>query len=261
MQPETPSAAVQTLLAYSQQRATANDVMRSLTSHRGWLAPVVLFAQDGEEPLLFDHAILFGTETRLPPGELWIFTDRAAAERAQASGALLGAYVNGLAGTELFSKIPQDLQIVRVNPYSPQEQSWQLLAGSFELAEAWAKAVALEAGFTSAGSLDIEAISRFKSFLFLRHASGYVITLPNQAGLKNPAVVFTAPDCVDAFWAKLSEAQRNGLERYVADGLTLIKKLPEQQIDGLLINAFGPGPSTVLYFAEIEDVNALYYED
>ena len=29
----------------------------------------------------------------------------------------------------------------------------------------------------------------------------------------------------------------------------------------MLLNAFGPGPATVLFFAEIEDVNSLYGED
>ena len=43
--------------------------------------------------------------------------------------------------------------------------------------------------------------------------------------------------------------------------MTLIKRLPLQGIDGLLINAFGPGPATVLFFAEIEDVNSLYGDD
>jgi hypothetical protein len=78
--------------------------------------------------------------------------------------------------------------------------------------------------------------------------------------MRNPAAVFTAPDCADAFLARLTDEQRQGLQRIAADGMTLIKKLPLQQIDGMLLNAFGPGPSTVLFFAEIEDVNSLYDE-
>ena len=42
--------------------------------------------------------------------------------------------------------------------------------------------------------------------------------------------------------------------------MTLLKKLPLQEIDGMLLNAFGPGPSTVLFFAEIEDIDSLYDE-
>ena len=72
--------------------------------------------------------------------------------------------------------------------------------------------------------------------------------------------MFTAPDCADAFLACLTEEQRRGFERVAADGMTLLKKLPLQEIDGMLINAFGPGPATLLLFAEIEDVNSLYDE-
>ena len=43
--------------------------------------------------------------------------------------------------------------------------------------------------------------------------------------------------------------------------MTLLKKLPLQEIDGMLLNACGPGPAAVLTFAEIEDVNSLYGED
>jgi hypothetical protein len=78
--------------------------------------------------------------------------------------------------------------------------------------------------------------------------------------MRNLAAVFTAPDCADAFLSRLTDEQRRSLERIAADGMTLIKKLPLQEIDGMLINAFGPGPATVLFFAEIEDVNSLYDE-
>ncbi|MBV9928548.1 MAG: hypothetical protein JOZ96_26265 [Acidobacteria bacterium] len=257
---ESLSEPVRVLIAYSQKRAGANEVMRALAGHKGWLAPVTLFAQAEEQHLLLDSVVMFGTETRLPPGELWLFTDRAAAERAQAAGAMLGLYAAKVAGTELFGKIDPRLQIVRVNPYSPNEQGWQFLPGSYELAQLWAEVVALEEKFEESGDPFYAALARFRGLLFFVGPSGYVITLPNQGGLKNPAVVFTAPDCADAFMARLTDEQRQGLERRGADGMTLIKRLPEQQIDGMLINAFGPGPSTVLFFGEIEDVNSLYDE-
>jgi hypothetical protein len=205
--------------------------------------------------------VLFGTETRMPPGELWVFTDRAAAERAQAAGALLGPYAADIAGTELFGKLDPDLRIVRVNPYSPAEQGWQFHHGSYELAQIWAQVIALEEGFTNRDDSFYEAVARFPGFLLFNGPSGYVITLPNQGGMRNPAAVFTAPDCADAFLARLTDEQRQGLQRVTADGMTLLKKLPLQEIDGMLLNAFGPGRANVLFFAEIEDVNSLYGED
>lgn len=260
MENESLSEPVRVLTDYSQKRVGVNEVMRALASHKGWLAPALMFARAGEQHLFLDSLVLFGTETRLPPGELWIFTDRAAAERAQAAGALLGPYAAHVSGTELFGKIDPGFQIVRVNPYSPNEQGWQFLPGSYELASLWAQVIALEEGFENRGDSFYEAIARFQGFLLFNGQSGYVITLPNQGGMKNPAAVFTAPDCADAFLARLTEEQRQGLQRVAADGMTLLKKLPLQEVDGMLINAFGPGSATVLFFAEIEDINSLYDE-
>lgn len=257
---ESSSDPVRVLTDYSQKRVGTSEVMRALAGHKGWLAPALMFARAEGQDLFLDSMVLFGTETRLPPGELWVFTDRAAAERAQAAGALLGPYAANIAGTELFGKIDPGFQIVRVNPYSPVEQGWQFLHGSYELAKLWAEVVALEEGFENVDDPDYAAIARFQAFLLFNGPSGSVITLPNQGGLKNPAVVFTAPDCADAFLARLTDEQRQGLQRIAADGMTLIKKLPLQGIDGMLINAFGPGTSTVLFFGEIEDVNSLYDE-
>jgi hypothetical protein len=259
---EQLSEPVRILAEYSQKRAGTNEVMRALAGHKGWLAPALMVARaEGQDLFLDGGMVLFSAETRLPPGELWVFTDRAAAERAQAAGAMLGPYAADIAGTELFTKIDPGFQIVRVNPYSPVEQGWQFQPGSYELAKLWAQVIALEEGFSNRADSFYEAIARFQGFLFFCGQAGYVITLPNQGGMKNPAVVFTAPDCADAFMARLTDEQRGGLERRAADGMSLIKKLPLQEIDGLLINAFGPGARTVLFFAEIEDVNSLYGED
>lgn len=260
MATETLSEPVRVLIDYSQKRVGVSEVMRAFMGHKGWLAPVLMFAQAGEQELFLDSMVLFGMETRLPQGELWVFTDREAAERAQAAGAQLGPYASDISGVELFDKIDPQLQIVRVNPYSPNEQGWQFLQGSYELAKLWAQVVALEEGFKNADGLDHQAIAGFKTFILFNAPSGYVVTLPNQGGMKNPAVVFTAPDCADAFLARLTEQQRQGFERIVVDGMTLIKRLPLQEIDGLLLNVFGPGTSTLLFFAEIEDVDSLYDE-
>lgn len=258
---ESLSEPVRVLIDYSQKRVGTNEVMRALAGHKGWLAPALMFARaEGQDLFLDGGMVLFGTETRLPPGELWVFTDHAAAERAQAAGALLGPYAADIAGTELFGKIDPGFQIVRVNPYSPSEEGWQFLPGSYELAGLWAQVVALEEGFKKRGDSFYEAIARFQAFILFNGPSGYVITLPNQGGLRNPAAVFTAPDCADAFLARLTDEQRQGFERVAADGMTLLKRLPIQEIDGMLLNAFGPGRSTVLFFAEIEDVNSLYDE-
>jgi hypothetical protein len=258
---EQLSEPVRVLTEFSRKRVGANEVMRALASHKGWLAPALMFARaEGQDLFLDGGMVLFSPEARLPPDELWVFTDRAAAERAQVAGALLGPYASDIAGAELFGKIDPGFRIVRVNPYSPDEQGWQFHPGSYGLVKLWAQVIALEEGFKNRDDSFYEAIARFQGFLLFNSASGSVITLPKQGGMSNPAVVFTAPDCADAFLARLTDEQRQGLDRITVDGMTLIKRLPLQQIDGLLINAFGPGPADVLFFAEIEDVNSLYDE-
>ena len=254
---ESSANPVQVLMEYSQKRVDVNDVMRSLASHEGWLAPALLFVKSGETELVLDRLVLLGTETRMPPGELWVFTNQSAAERAQAAGAQLGPYAADITGTQLFDKFSPHIQLVRVNPYSPDEQGWQFRPGSYELAKLWGRVIALEESFKNTDSLDLKAIARFEAFTLFNGPTGYVVTLPNQGGMENPAAVFTAPDCADAFWAQLTEEQRTGMERIYADGMTLIKKLPAQGIDGMYLNACGPGHATVLFFAEIEDPDSL----
>lgn len=253
---------VRALIDYSQNCAGPDDVMRSLVSHKGWLAPALMFVRSDGQNLALDHQmVLFGSETRLPPNELWIFTDRAAAERAEEAGALLGPYAADIAGAQLFGMLDERFQIVRVNPHSPSEQGWQFHPESYALARLWAQVISLEASIHNRGASFYQVFARFPAFLLFNGQTGYAITLPNQGGLKNPAVVFTAPDCADAFLARLTDEQRQDLQRVTVDGITLIKKLPLQQIDGLVLNVFGPGPSSELSFAEIEGVPSLEIGD
>jgi hypothetical protein len=243
---------VQMLTAYSEGRANPNDVMRALVSHRGWLVPALLVAQGGEQGRVLDNMTLFGAETRLPPGELWIFTDREAADLAQAAGASLGAYAGGISGTELFRSIDPSTQTVRVNPYSSRERTWIFSEGSAsEVGKIWADAIALEESFEQwrqTGQPDGTAVSNYRAFLLFDHSSGPVITLPNQAGMANPAAAFTAPDCAEMFLSKLGAEQRAQMRQTVASGESLMERAPQLGIDGLLFNPFGPGASYALPF-------------
>lgn len=243
---------VQMLTAYSEGRANANDVMRALVSHHGWLVPALLVAGGGEQAGVVENMTMFGAETQLPPGELWIFTDREAAEVAQAAGASLGAYACGIAGTQLFRSIDPNAKTVRVNPYSPRERTWIFSEGSAsEVGSIWAEAIALEESFElwrKTGAHDEAAVGRYRAFLVFNHTSGPVITLPAQGGMSNPAVVFTAPDCADMFLSKLGDEQRAQLQQAVTGGEVLLERAPQLGIDGLLFNPFGPGPTYALPF-------------
>lgn len=246
---------MQILIAYSEGRANANDVMRALVSHRNWLVPALLVAPGGEQAGVVGNLTMFSAETLLPPGELWIFTDREAADLAQASGASLGAYAGGVTGIKLFRSISPDTKTVRVNPYSPREQTWTFSEGSAsEVGRIWADAIALEENFEQwrqTGNPDKTAVRNYRAFLVFNHSSGPVITLPNQGAMSNPAVAFTAPDCADMFLSKLGDEQRTLLHQAVAGGEALMEGAPRLGIDGLLFNPFGPGVTYAFPFNEI----------
>jgi hypothetical protein len=243
------------LSAYSQNRASMDDVMRSLTSHRGWFAPLAQFAQSGESNRSVESMLVLSTEAQITPGELWVFTDREAALRAQAAGALLGAYAGSMAGTELFRTIPANIKTVRVNPGSPLEHTWQLMeGGGIEAGKIWADAIALEDSFEQwrqTGTPDKTAFVNYRAFLTFDHAHGPVVTLPNNSGMSNPAAAFTTPDCANRFLSELDEEQRATLRRVTIDGNTLLEKASVLGIDGLIINLFGPGPTCALPFSSI----------
>ena len=248
------------LLEYNRKRATLNDVMRALTTHRGWFAPLTLFAQGDQPSRRVESMLVLSAEAQITPDELWIFTDREAVLRAQAAGALLGSYAGNMAGTELFRSVPPNTKTVRVNPGSALEHTWTYRdGGGIEAGKIWADAVALEDGFAQwrqTGAPDKTAFINYRAFLTLDHSSGLVVTLPNHSGMSNPAVAFTAPDCADMFLSELDEAQRTGLRLVTIDGNTLLEKAPVLGIDGLVINVFGPGAMYALPFNTISSNSA-----
>jgi hypothetical protein len=243
------------LLAYSQNRANTNEVMRSLISHRHWVAPLSVFAQGVEQTRRVKSLLVLSTEAHIPADELWIFTDQEAALRAQSAGAQLGSMASGMAGTELFRKIASHTKTVRVNPGSPLEYTWTLRdGGGIEAGKVWADAIALEEDFErwrQTGKPDKTAFINYPAFLTFDNAANRVITLPGHSGMSNPAAAFTAPDCAETFLSNFSEEQRAGLLRVTVGGNRLLEQSPVLGIDGLIINAFGPGAIYALHFSVI----------
>ncbi len=236
----------ETLIAYSEKRANANDVLRALMSHRGWFVPIGFFALSGEPKRRVDSMLSLSAENLVPPGELWIFTDEASARMAADKGASLGAYAGGMAGTELFSLVEPSFQTVYINPGSPPERSWMFQEGSASSAgRLWAEAIALEEKFVEwqqTGKPDQTAIMNYRAFMLFDHVSGPIITLPNQGGMSNPAAAFTTPDCVQNFLSALSDEERASVKQVEVDGNRLLQ-LSSLGIDGFLFNYFGPGAS------------------
>jgi hypothetical protein len=244
---------IQVLIAYSEKRASATDVLRALMSHRGWFVPIGLFALTGESNRRVDSMLYLSAENLVPPGELWIFTDEASARMAADKGFSVGAYAGGMAGTELFQLIEPGYQTVYVNPGSPPERTWMFGEGSASTTgRLWAEAIALEEKFVEwqeTGTPDQAAIMNYRAFLLFDHVSGPIVTLPNLGGMTNPAAAFTTPDCVQNFFNELSDEERASIKQVEVDGNRLLQ-LSSLGIDGFLFNFFGPGASYALRFEQ-----------
>ncbi len=239
--PTNPTAA---LRAYAAHKADVYQAFRALVGDRNWLTPVA------QLPTLARRStpaksLSFGDVAEFPPGELWLFTDSDAAERAAAAGCRLGEYATGIPGVDLFADPPADLTAIRINPVSPPELTWNFPADSFAALRAWAEVIAFEALLADAARgrpLDSAALADFAQFQVFVFPNRTVLTMPEQGGLQNPAVACTAPDCAKAILVKVPEPMRSELQLVVTTGRELADKLPEQGMDGLMVDPAGPGP-------------------
>src|SRR6185312_5086193 len=222
---------IDTLIAYSEKRADLNAVMRALVSYAGWFAPLGLFAIRAEpESTRKVKSMITGTENLVPAGELWVFTDFDLVNLAISKGASLGAYAGGMSGTELFQIIdPATYHTVYVNPCSAPEHTWMFTKGSASnIGKLWAEAIELEETFKvweQTGKPDKTVLENYRAFILYDHASGPVVTLPNQCGLTNPAAAFTAIDCAEKFLYEIGEDSAN-LQQVIIDGSRLLANFP-----------------------------------
>ena len=235
----------ETLVAYSQKEATKDEVLRALCMHDGWVAPAA-YAYVATKSDTYDRISIYGAESKVPANKLFLFTDRAAAQ-AGAAKVQLGPYVMPVHGARLFAALPARFDELHVNPASPQEQCWYMAGDALPLGALWGKAIDLErvmAGKTE-GNL-LELLLDFPGFTsFSTPPSGAIATAVGAAGLKNPAMVFTAPDCADKVLGSLGEPGK-ALKRVVTSGAELFGAYPRLGIDGVVFNPMGPGPVKVL---------------
>lgn len=236
MNPAPTLNPVPMLTAFAYGHADLPDVFRSLVGYDNWLAPI-------------------GAAGEYPPRELWLFTDEDAVRRAAVPGTRLGDLACNQRGRDLFSRLDPSWIWVRINPVSPAEQTWNFPAESFPLLQAWCKAIAFEDHLrtlqSSQPSQD-RLFAEYPHFTVYLLDDGTILTMPNQANLKNPAVVVTAPDCGRQILKQVPEAIRARLSATDTSGSELVLKLPSQGVDGLLINPAGPGPTYAVHLAPLE---------
>jgi len=241
--PSDPTNPAPKLQAFAAHKADAHDVFRALVGYNNWLVPVKVMASHYGKPTLAPR-VSYSLTSELPPDELWLFTDDDAARRAVASGCRLGAFATGLTGSELFEKLPPGLTAVRVNPVSPAELTWNVPPEAFAVAAAWGQVLRFERclrDWAAGAPVDLAAVAAYPQFEAFAFPNRTILTMPEQGGLLNPAVVCTAPDCAKAILRRVPEPMRAELQVVVTSGRELIEKLPEQGMDGLMLNPAGPG--------------------
>ena len=240
---ETFSRPRATFVEYSRQEVDTDAVMRALVEHDGWFAPALLLAQGyGRQEL--EHLTMFGEETRLPEGEVWLFTEMSTATRAQEQGALLGAYEGGIWGANLFGGWRAEWGVVRINPGSPAEETLVLQPDAAELLTMWAAVARLEAGLVdnpSPGNTELyREMLGFRDYLLLVDGASREPVYYQSAEYERAMVAFTSPDSMEQFLDGFEDS-REQFRVMSVDGPRLFGVLEAFGIDGLCFNPEGPG--------------------
>ena len=190
----------------------------------------------------FECLSVWGAESKVPKGHLYLFTDVEAGQRA-AKVAPLGPYASPVPGAGLFMNLPGTFTEVHVNPGSPGEPTWLIGGDWVELARRWGAAVALEKLLNGKQKGELtDALIDYPAFTTLKKPDGGIVTKPGTGKLQNPAMVFTAPDCADATLAALGAAAKK-YERVTSSGRQLFGAFAKLSVDGFTFNPHGPGPS------------------
>ena len=240
-----PAAMITDILQqFSRKEVGSDAVLRALVSHDGWFAPAA-YAYTAFKKDHFEKVTLWGSETKLPPGQLWFFTGPEHGEMAQQKGAMLGAYTSPLDGATLFGSLEGSGFVeVKVNPGSPSEQGFFIGKSGFDLVRRWARAIRLEQMLVGKreGNL-IDELIDFDGLISFSLPNGAIATAVGAGGLKNPGLVFTAPDSAEKL--KASVGAQAQLKMIVCDGKTLFGRFSTFGIDGFIFNAMGPGAGKV----------------
>lgn len=237
----------QVLNAMFEKRATQDEAMRAVLEHDAWQMPLELYtaASAHDKPVVVPRIVMYGEKLNANPGDVYLFSDDASARRAATH---LGSVAAGLSGVEALRRALAVGQRLVVNPGSPNPDTLVLPLSDEGrgLLALWMQAVDLEQ--RAARSLEdpetLAALRAFGGYLTYFHsATNSVVTIPKQLGLENGAVLFTSPDNVAAFLAKLTDEVKAGLVRVPTDGATWFSLVVKGGgVDGILLNPLGPAP-------------------
>lgn len=233
---------IETLTAFARKKATKEQLLRALCEFDKWFVPVSV-ASEQMTTRTFECLSVWGAQSKVPAGHLYVFTDVEAGQRA-AKVTPLGPYASPLEGAGLFRHLPAGIEEVHVNPGSG-EKSWLIGGDWVELARRWGAAVSLERLLAGKVKRELtQELIDFESFTTFKTPKGTLATAPGKAGMKHPAMVFTAADCADAALREAGAAGKKW-KRVTGTGrqlFTAFSKFSKDGVDGLVFNPHGPGP-------------------
>lgn len=237
---------IEVLHAFAAGTASKMEALRALVEHDGWVVPAVAIVKGDET---FEHALLLGAETRLPPGEFWAFTDKPHTLQAAQQGVMLGLMVDPVPGTRVFSSLGQS-SVFHVNRGAPSAETWSVPAESYDLCTLFAKVVLMERMLDTIGEPDEQAVLRelaaYEGYLLFLYDDGEhqaPAECHEKFGLKRAAHVFTTPDQRDAFAKKNPGMLEGNYKAITVPGSKLFGWLKQQRfIDGFVVNSEGRAP-------------------
>jgi hypothetical protein len=257
--PPTPAPnenpAVAALVDFAQRGAAAttadvDHVMRCLASHSGWWVPVEYARQTwGQSD--FDQTMPF--EDKGPLAMLNVFTHAEAAAAGEASAS--GDYGGPVPGVLLLQNLDPGLSSLFVNPGSPREHQWYIETGGFDIAAAWASAVAVERALATWGSGPVPAGDllghHYQLLIDKQTQAPAQVLLPEIDGVV--MVCFTAGDRTAEFVAGLPATARAFAETSPVEGRAMFELVRTTGAAGVVINA-GSDDQTALTGADIAQI-------
>jgi hypothetical protein len=241
-----PPALLSVLAAFGANRIGTSQVLRALMEHPSWLAPAGPYASAGGD-LVVPKMVLYGDQARMPPGVVWVFSDRAHADRANAQlvaqGGQLGPYVEGVSGVDVFSRLESfKFEKLNVNIGSPAVETFFVGDGPGPLLGLWARAVGLEQTIARATSHQdpamLRALRDFPGLCTFQSDDG-VMVIERDGSRGVP--LFTAIDCAEVFAGHLRPELRAAYQRVSAPGSAIFKVFASLPIASIFVNPEGPG--------------------
>ncbi|MGQ9903754.1 MAG: hypothetical protein ACUVRU_05280 [Anaerolineae bacterium] len=214
---------------------SSHALLRLFLDHAGWHVPAARDAR-GQIALL---------RLKDDAGRRYLFlcTDKQAYADclARVGADVLGEHFITIAGDELFDNLPDEVDIIRVNAYSPPELRYR--GDQIPALRQWARAVKVERTLATPQP-DLSLVKRFDAFyIVLRKLDGKEMALtlaPDKRGRKL-AAVFTAPDTLEAFLRNQGDGGLKFEPQTVkTSGEILFDDLQHLPIDGIVFNCAGP---------------------